>query len=155
MAKFAMTIDGWQSAAVAGTYETVLALKGAAAVRGKLKSIKVGGAGEAAQDVQMSLRIGRADQTGDGTSTPLVPTKKHPGSAASGMTGGHTFTVEPTTKEATHLLQMGYNSRAGLALQWPEGEEPVWGGGTTTLYVAIAPGAAVAVKSDVTIEWEE
>ena len=155
MPKFALTVNAWESNAAALTYETALALKGGAAVRGKLKSIKVGGGGAAPQDVQMSMQIGRTTQAGDGTSTARTPTKKDPGSAASGMTCGHTFTVEPTNKEGEHLLEMAFNSRAGLALQWPEGEEVVWGGGATSLYIAFAPGSAVATKLDVTVEWEE
>ena len=154
MAKYSITVAGFQSAAAAGTFESVLGLEAGAAEKGKLKSISIGGGGEAPKDVQMTARLVRSDQTTAGTATARTPTKKDPAGRASDMTGKHTYTAEPTTLDTEFLLEFGFNGRGTVVKEFQPGQEPEWGP-SETLLLQVAPGEATAVKVDATLEWEE
>lgn len=154
MAKYAVTVKAFASGAVAGTYKTAIGLKCTAGKAAKLQAVRVGGGGGAPQDFQSTMRITRTGNTTDGTSTAVVPAQKDPDSRASDMTGGKNYTVEPTTVETVPVLEMGFNSRGGLNIEYPPGREPEWRG-AQTLLVSFAPGDNNAINHDVTVEWEE
>ena len=156
MATFAITAYDVPTDAAADQFAELLGLKAGdtAGHRGRLRSITVGGAGGAAQDVQVTLRLVTSNNTTDGTSTAVVPTKLDPDTIASRMTGKKNYTAPPTTIASTFLWEGALNSRGSLIKEWLPGEGPMWGKNQTLLLLA-APGAATAETLTVSLEWDE
>ena len=144
----------------ANAFITLLGLKLPAGTgnRARLRKLVVGGGGVAPQDVQVSLRLRRTNNTTDGTSTPLnVNTigKADPNALASVMAAvGTNYSAEPTTYETGTLGIGALNSRGTLVMEWGPDEAPIWGP-SQTLGLEAAPGSATATTLDVMAEWEE
>lgn len=156
MGRFSVIALEVATGAVVGTYKSILGLKAANTVghRGKVRRLSVGFGGEAAQDVNVSLRLTKTDNNSDGTSTAVTAKRKdESGMVVSVMTGGKNYTVEPDNVDSQHLWECGLNSRGSLVIDWGE-DGPVWGENETLLLQA-TPGAAAAVKMTATLEWDE
>ena len=156
MPRFSACVAAVATGAVVATYTSLLGLKFAntAGHRGRLRRLIATPAGEAAQDVNVSLRVTKADNTGDGTASSLTPKPLDSAAIGTNATGKHTYTVEPTTVDAEAFVQAAINGRGGIVLDWGPGEGPLWGK-NETLLVRASPGAASAVKLDITVEWDE
>jgi hypothetical protein len=155
MPHYTVTAVEVASGATPGTYKTLLAVKFPASSRQRIRSLSIGPGGEAAQDVNMSIRLTTADQTGDGTSTAVTVKQKDTLSrATSASAAGKNFTAEPSNLAATYHLETGLNSRGSMIKEWNAEEAPVIPAATTVVLQA-TPGAASAVKLTCTLEWEE
>lgn len=157
MARHRLTAKDVATGAVLNTFKTLMGVIAGAAKRGRLISIDIAPSGEAAQDVNVGLRISTTNQAGAGTpTTSPSPQAVDPGNPlVSGMTCGVDYSVEPTTVHATpHEFECAFNGRGGFAKRWDESDAPRWGA-SQTLVIQAAPGAAVAVKTTTTIVWEE
>lgn len=140
-----------------GTFKTMLGIKMANTTghRARLRALNVGPGGEGAQDINLTLRVSKTNNSTDGTSTAVTAKKKDPGSVASNAAAiGKNYSVEPTTVNSQHDYGNGFNSRATHIKEWSKEEAPVFGP-NETLVVQMAPGAAAAVKVTITAEWEE
>jgi hypothetical protein len=160
MAHFKLRAPAVVTGSTANAFITLVGLKFAntAGHRGRLRKLIVGGAAVSPQDVQVSLRLRRTDNTTDGTSTSVnVNTigQADPNSIASNLAAiGKNYSAEPTTF-ATGMLGVGaLNSRGTLVMEWGPDEAPIWGP-NQTLCLEAAPGSATATTLDVTEEWEE
>ena len=157
---YKLNCAGVVTGATANTFITLLGLKLAntAGHRARLRRLIVGGGGGAAQDVQVSLRLRRTSNAGDGTATAVnVNTigQADAGSVASRIAAvGKNYSAEPTAYETATLGLAAMNSRATLAIEWGPDDAPVWGP-NQTLGLEGAPGTATAVTLEVTAEWEE
>lgn len=157
---YKLNVAGIATGAVANTFISLLGMKLADTVghRARLRKLVVGGGGDAAQDIQVSLRLRRTDNTTDGTKTDVnVNTigQADPASRASVVSAiGKNYTDEPTTFETGTLGLAPLNARATLVQEWGPDEAPCWGP-DQTLVLEGAPGTAVAVNLEVTAEWEE
>jgi len=144
----------------AGTYKTMLGLKMANTLGNiaRLRKLIVGGAGEAAADVNISVKLDRTNNLADGTSTSFNVAnifKNDPKSVASMVNAiGSTYTVEPTTYDGAVGNLGSFNSRGTIVIEWQRLEGPLWGI-NQTLGILLAPGAASATKVDLGVEWEE
>jgi hypothetical protein len=157
---YKLNVAGITTGAAANTFITLLGLKLADTTghRARLRKLVVGGGGGAAQDIQVSLRLRRTDNTTDGTSTAVnVNTigQADPNSVASRIAAiGKNYSAEPTAFETATLGLAAINSRATLVQEWGPDEAPVWGQ-NQTLALEGAPGTAAAVTLEITAEWEE
>lgn len=144
---YVVTFDGIASGAVVGTYKTMAIIKAAntAGHRGRLRAIVLGFNDEAAQDINMALRIARTNNAGDGTGTAQTPAQLDPGMRATDLTAKINLTAEPTTYESTFLFEGGLNSRGAFSFAWPVDKAPLWGI-NQALGLLVSPGEAVAVK---------
>ena len=147
--------------AAANTFITLLGLKLAntAGHRGRLKRLIIGGAGEAAKDVNVSIKIRRTDNSADGTSTAVnvntIASKVSEQIASIVNAAGKNYSAEPTAKENGELARFSLNGRSTVILGPADfGTEPRWGK-NQTLCIEGAPGEASAVTLDVGLEWEE
>lgn len=158
MARYRVSFSALTSNGGANVFRTFVGLIAGAAKRGKLVSIDIGPAGEAPQDLDVSLRISTTNQAGAGTPasapTPLAVDPGNP--LVSVMTTGIDYTAgEPTTVHATpHELEVGFNSRGGYSKRFDDVDAPRWGA-SQTLVIQIAPGTGAAVKMSGTVVWEE
>lgn len=144
--------------AVVDTYRTLGAVVAAdtTAFIGRVRSITIGGGGNVAQDIQVSVRLVRTDNTAAGTpaSTP-IPTKLDPNTLASNMTTGIDYSGgEPTALEGTNLWEDGFNARGSIIKEWAPGKGPIFGK-NQTLVLQATPGTANAVTLVFAIEWDE
>jgi hypothetical protein len=147
--------------AVANTFKTLLGFKLAntAGHRARLKRLIIGGAGQAAQDVNVSIHLHRTDNSADGTSTAVnvntIASKVSEQIASIVNAIGKNYSAEPTTMEAGNLLPFSLNGRSTIVLGPADfGTEVIWGK-NQTLCIEGAPGEALAVILDVGVEWEE
>lgn len=156
MARYSVTAYDVPTGAVVDTFVSLMGIKAAdtAGHIARLCSISVGGGGQAAQDLQCSLRLARTDNTADGTGTAVVPTKHDPNSPASNLTAKETYTVEPTALESTYLWEDGFNARGTIIKEWAAGKGPLWGK-NQTLVLQATPGDTTAITLDITMEYEE
>jgi hypothetical protein len=159
MPRFALNIPQLSTGASAGTYAARLGLKLAntAGHRARLTKIVLGGGGLGPQDVQLSFRLRRTDNTSDGTATAVSAAeiaRLDPDSLASNVSAKKTYTVDPTTLEDGAVAAGSVNARGCLVLEWAAGEGPRWGK-NQTLVLEVAPGSATNTSFDVTVEWEE
>ena len=145
MSCFKVRIDGVVTGATANAFSTIAALTfpNTAGYRGRLRSLTVAGAGGAVQDVQVSLRLRRTDNTTTGTSTAVnVNTigKADPLSRASFVSAaGKNFTVEPTNYETGSLGLGAVNARNTFIKEWGPEER---GAGAATRCSAWKPPPA-------------
>lgn len=157
---YKLKVDGIATGAVANTFKTLLGLKLAdtAGHRARLRRLIVGGGGGAPQDLQVSLRLRRADNTTDGTKTDVnVNTigSADDGQIASRIAAiGKNYTDEPTTYETGTLGLAAVNTRSTLVMEWGPDDAPVWGP-NQSLCLEGAPGSATAATLEVAAEWEE
>ena len=157
---YKLKVEGIATGAVANTFITLLGLKlpDTAGYRARLRRLVVGGGGGAPQDLQVSLRLRRADNTTDGTLTAVgVNTigDARGDSVASRISAiGKNYTVEPTTFENGTLGLGVMNTRATLVMEFGPDEAPEWGP-NQTLAVEGAPGSATAANLEIAAEWEE
>lgn len=160
MGRYSVTVDQVATGAVANTFAGLVGIKLANTTghRARLRRLFVGGASGAAQDLQVSIKVQRTNNTTDGTSTAVnVNTigSERPSSVASVVTAiGETYTVEPTTYENGVVAGGSFNTRGGLLLEWGPGEGPEWGI-NQTLVVRGAPGSASAANLLVEADWDE
>ena len=156
MPKYSVALNNWASGAVADTFATAIGLKAADTTghRGRLRSLFVGPADDAPVDLNVCVKINRADNSIDGTSTAETPAKRDSLSIASVMTGGVNYTVEPTVYETNELWAADFNRRGGILKEWSPEDAPSWGP-DQTLGILAAPRTASAATLTITIEWEE
>jgi hypothetical protein len=152
-------LAGLSTGATANAHISLVGLKFAntAGHRARLRRLVIGGGGGAPQDVQVSFRLRRTGNTGDGTATNSITAiaQADPGSIASKVSAlGSQYTVEPTTFEAASVGGGSVNARATFLQEWTPDEAPVWGP-NQTLCLEAAPGSAVATLVNVSLEWEE
>ena len=155
---YSVTAESIATGAVANTFTTLLGIIAAntAGYRGRLRKLKVTPSGEAAQDVNVLVRLSKTNNAGAGTCTACTTSikPKDANSRDSIMTGGKNYTVEPTTVDTPHFSLVAINGRGGWAESWDVTDAPCWGK-NETLIVQCAPGTAAAVKVSITAEWEE
>lgn len=160
MPKFSVNVLALATSASANTYATLLALKFANTTghRARLRRLVLGGAGGAPEDLQVSFRLRRSNNTGDGTSTAVnvnTIAKADAGSVASNVAAiGKNHTVEPTDYENGALAGGSFNSRGTMVLEWAPGEGPLWGP-NQALGLEAASGEADSAALQATLEWEE
>lgn len=158
--RYSVKVDGISTGSSANTYKTILGIKMAATTghNCRLTRVTIGGAGGAAQDVQVSFKFDRTNNATDGTSTAVATTvilAHESDSVASNVNAiGKNYSAEPTTFLGDAGAGGALNSRGAIALEWPEGKGPKWGNGQTLCLLA-APGAATATTLDVCLEWDE
>lgn len=159
MARYAIRAESITTSASANTYITIASLRfdNTTGHRGWLRRLVVGGAGVAAQDVQVNLKVLRSDNTGNGTAGASILAniqKMDPNSIASRIAvAGKTYSAEPTTYESVLGVGGSFNARGTLVLEWGPGEFQ-WGS-NQALGVLAAPGAATATTLSLSLEWDE
>ena len=160
MALYSVWIPAISTGSSANAFITLAGLKMANTLghRCWLRRLTVAGAGGATQDVNVSIKIDRTGNAGDGTSTSVNLTtisKGDPNSIASRVNLiGKNYTVEPTTLDGTAGFGGALNSRGILILEWVRYDGPMWGI-NQTLCILGAPGAATATTLNLGLEWEE
>ena len=157
MPLFTLTAPAVATGAVVGTYKTLLGGKYANTTghRCRVRKLIVTPGGEAAGDVNVSIRLTKTNNAGDGTSTSVTAKKADDGSIASNLAAaGKNYTVEPTTVDSQHFWEGALNGRGGIIQEWARGEGPLIGPNQTVL-VQGTPGAAAATMVNVTLEIEE
>lgn len=154
--KYSAVLSNLASGSSADTFKTLLSLKAGSTTghRGRLISLEIGPADDSPQDLNGAIRINRADQTTDGTSTAQTPAKLDPSAEASVMTGGVNHTAEPTTYETVPLWEVGFNTRGSFFKEWLEADAPRWGP-DETLGLLIAPRSNNQITVSATVVWEE
>lgn len=153
-------VEGLTTGTTVGTFKTLVGLKLAdtAGHRARLRRLILAGGGSAAQDIQVSARIAKTDNTTDGTSTSVNTNtigQSDDNDIASNVSAiGKNYSVEPTTI-GTGLLGGGsFNTRGGLVLEWNHDEAPIWGK-NETLLIQGSPGETTAANLEAYVEWEE
>lgn len=160
MPSFSVKSGTITTSASANTFITLLGLKMANTTghMARLRRMVVAGAGAAAQDLQVTVKLDRTGNTTDGTSTSVnVATimQADPLSVASNVNAiGKTYSAEPTTFNGDAGYGGSFNTRGTLVLEWARGEGPVWGK-NETLCILGAPGSATAATLDISLEWDE
>lgn len=160
MALYSVWVPAIATGASANAFITLLGLKMAntAGHICYLRRLVVAGGGAAAQDINVSIKLDRTDNTGDGTSTSVnVNTILSANSLqiASRVNAiGKNYSGEPTTYSGGIGFGGALNSRGILILEWPRLDGPQWGK-NQTLGILGAPGAATATNLNISVEWEE
>jgi hypothetical protein len=160
MPHFKLRVEGLVTGSTANAFTTLLGIKYATTTghRARLRKLLLGGSGAAPQDVQLSVRMQRTNNTADGTSTAVnvnTIAKADPGSLASNVSAiGKNYSAEPTNYENGILGVGAFNSRGTLIMEWGPDEAPVWGP-TQSLGIQVAPGSATATYLEATLEFEE
>lgn len=161
--RYTATCKAVATLAVAGSLKTVLSVKVAntAGLRGRVTKIVVVPAEEAPQDVNLTVELNKSNNTTDGgtSATAVTPKPVDKNSAASALTARKDLqnggaADEPTTMDTEPFTRGGCNGRGGYMETWPSGMGPLFGH-NEAMNLRVAPGAAVAVKVNATIEWEE
>lgn len=136
--------------ALTTSVETVLQLRGAAAVKPRIRewSITFDGISATAEPVRVRL----LRQTTDGTATGASEVKWDPDSPAANCTAFHTFTAEPTAGDV--LWEGHVHPQAGIHIQYPLGCEPVLDDATTSR-IGIDVLAPAAVNCCASMVWSE
>lgn len=156
MPRHSVTMTAVATGAAVGTYKSLLSVifGNTTGYRGRVRKLSVQPDGEAAQDVNVSLRLTKTDNTSAGTATAVTPKKLDADSVATNATAGKNYTAEPTTVDSQHFWEGAINGRGGIVIEWAPNEGPKWGKNETLLLQG-SPGAASAVKLSATIEWDE
>jgi len=153
------TFQDWETSAVADDYETAISIIVAdtAGHRVRLRSLQVGQSDDSPTDENYSVRITRADRTGDGTAGSTIAAanvpKVDPSSLDCIATVGLAYTVEPSTLDTEESWAIECNSRGGFIKEW-EPDMAIIANQDTILCVQIAPRAAAAIQLSGTIEFE-
>ena len=153
---FAATVYNAATGSVVGTFLGILGIKAANTTghRARLRSLVVGGAAGAAQDIQVALRLVRSNNTSDGTKTDVTVTKKDADSLAANLTAAGPYTANPTTLESTFVWEGSINGRGVLVMEWSDDDAPVVQKNQTLLLQG-SPGITTAVTLAATMEFEE
>ncbi len=156
MASYVVQVQDVASAAVVGTFRTLIAIIGASGKRMRVLGIRVVATGEAAADAQMKCELNQTNQAGAGTpATSPTPKQMDSGSAASIFTAGTDYTTaEPTTYDTIPFFAGGANTRGVINKEWGRDEAPVLTG-AKTMGLRVAPGDAAAHKMTAWIHYEE
>ena len=157
---FALGLDGLATGVVPGTFLSLIGIKMADTLghRGRVRSINVGGDGNAPQDLQVTVRLQVSDNTGDGTATDAAASvaKKDPYSVATRAAAVYKqYTVEPTTVGRV-VWEGAFNSRGVLIKEWYDPDSgPEWGQDETMLVRATIGSGSTAAGLAIDLEWEE
>lgn len=151
--RYAITTNAFSTSNVADTYLAALVAKAVTGAYGRLVALAAHHVKEAAVDENMMVRVVRSDNTADGTGTAITPAKLPGVGPASAMTCKQNLTVNPTTNEATFLIETGFNLRGQLYLPVYDLQIEWYAG--TTLQFQIAPETAAARVLAATMIWEE
>ncbi len=156
MPAFSISAYDVETGAVVDTFKSLLGLKAADTVghRARIRSLTAGGAGAAAQDIQVALRLVRSNNTTDGTATAVTPEKLDPDSVAANLSGKKDYSAEPTVVASVPVWEGSINARGTLVKEWLPGEGPVVDRDSTMLLQG-APGITTAVPLSVAMEFEE
>lgn len=122
MPHFSLPFEDIQTGNVADAYKTVAALTVADTLghRCRVRGIHAFASDDTPQDHNIAVRLERiADLSGGGAGSSTAVTgadmpKHDPGSVDSIITGGRTYTGEPSTFEPEPLYVGGFNMRGGL-----------------------------------------
>lgn len=158
---YKMTFDNVATGAVADTFTTLAAIVAAdtAGYRARLLSLTIGPADDAPVDKNVAVKLCRVDDVsagGAGTATTVSGAnmaKADSESAASVISGGHTYTVEPTTYGTYPLWVGAFNARGGLVKHWDREDAPVIQR-DQLLGLLAAPRDAAAITLSGTMEFE-
>lgn len=154
MPHYSLPFQDVVTSAVADTFETVAALIVADTVghRCRVRGFHIGPSDDTALDFNLAVRLSRildVSAGGAGTSTPvttaLMP-KHDPGSVDSLVSGGHTFTGEPTVYEANDLYVGGFNMRGGLINERFDEDEKYVATRDMLIGLRCAPRASTALR---------
>lgn len=156
MPRHSVTFTAVATGSSVGTYKTLLGVifGNTTGYRGRVRKLSVQPDGEAAQDVNVSLRLSKTNNATTGTATAVTPKKLDANSIATNATAGKNYSAEPTTVDSQHFWEGAVNGRGGILVEWLPHEGPLWGI-NETLILQASPGAASAVKLSGTIEWDE
>lgn len=154
--RYSVTAHAVATAAVVDTWKTLIGIIMADTLgfRARVRAISIGPGGEAAQDVNVTFRLGKTNNATAGTATAATPKAFDPLARASIATAGVNYSAEPTTLDSQFLWQAGLNGRGSLLKEWDAEGAPIVNR-KETLVLQATPGAANAVKFDVTVEYEE
>lgn len=137
--------------ALTTSVETVLQLRGAAAVKAKVVQWSVSFDSTSASAEPVRVRLLR--QTTDGTGTGATEVAWDPDNPTANCAALHTFSgTEPTAGDVLeeHLV----HPQGGLVIQYPLGREPTLDNATTSR-IGIDVLAPAAVNVCATLVWEE
>jgi hypothetical protein len=149
---FSATNEG-EEALAAATTETVIALIGATAVKGKLVEFGISFDGVSATAEPVVVRMIRTTAD-DGTATGATEVQfSDPDNPTPNCAVKHSYTAEPT-KAAQPLAVWKVHPQAGLVIQWPLGREPGLDN-TTSNGIAFDCTAPAVVNADAYLVWEE
>ena len=157
---FALGLDGLATGTVAGTFTALIGIKMADTLghRGRVRSINIGGDGNAPQDLQVTVRLQVSDNTGDGTSTDASGSvaKKDPYSVATRAAAvGKQYSAPPTTLGRI-VWEGAFNTRGVLIKEWYDPDAaPEWGQKETMFVLATIGSGSTAAGLAIDLEWEE
>jgi len=159
---FYMSWNNVASGASADTYLTVASVIAAAGTSymGRIRAINVGPADDAPADLNISIKMSRiADVSAGGAGTKTAISAANMPRAISYtadgiLTGGHTYSVEPTAYETYPIFVTDMNLRGGFFKEWGIDDAP-WIMNDQLIGVLIAPRTAAAATTSGTITYEE
>jgi len=149
---YSVPFEDVASGAVVGTFKSLASVIAGAGKRAKIRAIRVGFGGEAADDINMTLQLIRG--TTDGTGSAVTPVQRDMLSAAAGCTAKKNYSVECADLESLPVCEFGLNSRGTAFLEWGPQEAPVVNA-SKCIFLRATPGAATARKMSGVIEFEE
>lgn len=162
MAHYTMPFENVACGTSADTFLTVAAIVAANTTghRARVRSISIGPADDAPADANISVRLNRVSSVsggGAGTATTVSAGnmgKKDAGALDTVITGGHTYTAEPTTYDTEPLWQSDMNTRGGIIKEWAAEDAPILGP-DMLIGVMVAPKDTTARSVSGCIEFEQ
>jgi hypothetical protein len=149
---FSATNEG-EEALAAATAETVIALIGSTAVKGKLVEFGISFDGISATAEPVIVRMVRTTAD-DGTSSAATEVQfSDPDNPTPNCAAKHSYSVEPT-KASQAMATWHVHPQAGFIIQWPLGREPGLDN-TTSNGIAFEVTAPAIVNCITYIAWEE
>ncbi len=149
MGIYAVTSEG-EEAGAAATSETIVQLRGAPVVKGRLRAVTISMDGTVSVDAPAFVRLMR--QTTDGTATAATETPYDPDDPAANITGFHSFTAEPTAGDVLDQWEV-HQQGAILLDKWPRGEGPVIDAAASSrIGLVVTPSAVVNVVATLVFE---
>ena len=150
-----------ESGATKDLYTTIASLIVAdtAGHRCRVLSINIGCDDDTPEDRVVSVKLARiADVSAGAAGTKTAVTganmaKTDPNSVASIITGGRTYTAEPTAYETEPLFEQPFNLRSGFIKEWPENQAKI-ADRDMLIGVLVAPRTANIARVSGSIEFE-
>lgn len=146
---YSVTTEG-EEALGAATAETILQLRGVAAVKAKVIEWGVAFDGVSATAEPVRIRVLRQTSTGTATAATEVPWD--PDNPTANVISFHSFTAEPTAGSV--LVDTEVHPQSGIIVQYPLGREITIDNATTSK-LGIECTAPAAVNVVGYIVWEE
>ena len=151
---YSITTEGLEAGSTAGA-ETLLMLKGVAAVKAKIIEWSCSFDGVSATAVPVNVSIKRGNSTSDGTNSAATEELWDPDYPAANCPGFHSFSAEPTY--VGQPLQSVYVHPQGGSYTWqaPRPGAELTLDNTTASFLAIVVNTTAAVNALAHIVWEE